>query len=419
MRNKLAKYHLIHVITGGEFLKPLVINQVFERAHSQASIDGPSKPISVSVWILEPMRIFLSRSAISYVKQLRRQFPNIKIQIFGGVNRLGNFPMKYFLLFALFKKRGAHVIFHCRGESCFELLKNLVPENALYRFLLDIRGYWPLEFLSQYDVFLPEKADPFLESTYTNVRGRLDNTITSAHGIFTVSNPLKKFLINEHSISSEVVVVPCCVEKIFDLSKRGFIRNQLGISEKNAFLYLGSVTRYQHIEDLVLPFMLALTKVSTRNVAVLLTQDIEAMNSLVNQFDFPKEQVLVMSVPKSQINIFTSAMDAGLLLRVPSLLNSFAQPVKFGEYLANGLPVIVEKGTGEIEDFIKHYGIGKVVSTYDRPPSEINRQAFEITKWIEEERQDLSLKARGFVSKNYTWNAYLELERNSYLNVLY
>ncbi len=418
MESRAVHYHLVHVITGGEFLKPLVVNQVFERAHTQALTPGYGKPISVSVWILEPMRVFLSKYSATYVRNLRRQFPNINIQIFGGINRWGNFPMRWMLFPFLSKRNGIYTIFHCRGESSFELLKSQIFLHSAYRFLVDIRGYWPLELLSKFDVFSPEKAESSIEVAYTDIKNRFDRIIKNVHGVFTVSNPLKQFLIKEHDISSDVTVVPCCVESAFSLEKRDLIRNQLGISGKNAFLYLGSVTRYQHIEDLVLPFMYALTRASKENVAVLLTQDIEAMKSLVRSFDFPKDQIIVRSVLKNEINDFTSAMDAGLLLRAPSLLNSFAQPVKFGEYLANGLPVIVESGTGEVGDLVNYHGIGRVVSTYNMSTSEIDRQAFEITRWIEKERQTLSYKTRNFISKEYTWRAYLEIERSAYIMAL-
>lgn len=51
--------------------------------------------------------------------------------------------------------------------------------------------------------------------------------------------------------------------------------------------------------------------------------------------------------------------------RVPSKIGS--SPTKIGEYLACGLPVVVNEGLGDSDQQIREANAGHVVPTYDEP----------------------------------------------------
>jgi hypothetical protein len=52
--------------------------------------------------------------------------------------------------------------------------------------------------------------------------------------------------------------------------------------------------------------------------------------------------------------------DYGILIREKSITNQVASPVKFAEYLACGLQVLISEGIGDFTDFVKQLNCGHV-----------------------------------------------------------
>jgi len=54
-----------------------------------------------------------------------------------------------------------------------------------------------------------------------------------------------------------------------------------------------------------------------------------------------------------------------MLLREKNLVNRVASPIKFGEYLCCGLPLIISRGIGDTEEIIEKFGIGRLLDLED------------------------------------------------------
>ena len=69
-----------------------------------------------------------------------------------------------------------------------------------------------------------------------------------------------------------------------------------------------------------------------------------------------------------------------------SPVNSVASPVKFGEFMAAGLPVIISDGVGDFSDLVQRENVGMVVRSLN-DPSESER----LRQWLEtQDRNALS-----------------------------
>jgi glycosyltransferase involved in cell wall biosynthesis len=54
--------------------------------------------------------------------------------------------------------------------------------------------------------------------------------------------------------------------------------------------------------------------------------------------------------------------DYGILIRPNSITNSVASPVKFAEYLASGLQVLISDGIGDFSEFVVREKIGYLIN---------------------------------------------------------
>ncbi len=414
----MGAYNLVHIVAGGEYKTPLVASQVFDRAEAQAITDGPDKPASVSVWIMAPMREVFDKGSQQIIEGLKKRCPHISIKIVGGISRFGNWPAAPTLK-RLRRSLGKATVYCFRGETAFEwaaVLKQYFPKDG---YILDIRGFWPLERLIGDDITDEKDMSPAQKEVYHKDLNRLKNSIKAASAVCTVSEPLLDMLVEKAGAPAGSLVVPCCVKNIIPDTSRDRVRKELDIENKTAILYLGGTQKYQHLEDLVIPFLKSALSLSENNVAVLITQNKDKMAELLAKYSVDISRTRMISIPQNKVGDYLTGMDMGLLLRAPSILINTSQPVKFGEYLGAGIPVILEEGMKKAADILQEYQLGCIVKlSGKKTQGEIDNEVKKALDWLEANRSAVRTNARKFVEEQYTWKANVQKERKMYLEAL-
>jgi len=152
---------------------------------------------------------------------------------------------------------------------------------------------------------------------------------------------------------------------------------------------------------------------------VFITQNKDKLMQLLTKFSLDMDRVRVISVPQNEVADYLTGMDMGLLLRLPSKQNNFSQPVKFGEYLAAGVPVVLEQGTGDMAELLKKRGIGCVVKLADKQKqADFDSEVKGALEWLKENSGTVRSNTRKFVEECYTWEANVPVERNMYVKAL-
>lgn len=411
-------YHLVHIVTDGEYKTPLVASQLFDRAQVQVSTPGENKPLSVSVWIIEPMRDVWDKQCQAHIKKLQDRCPDVSIKLIGAIGRLKNWPALQRMRLLRRIKGDVPVVYHCRGEMSLQWAQQLKKGYKQDALVLDIRGFWPLERLAAKDIYDTTTLNDADAAMYLTDIDALKNTVASSNAVTTVSEPLKDYLVKHAGAPANSYVIPCCVMGTTADTQREAIRQELDITGRKALLYLGGTQKYQHLEDLVFPFLRSALKQSADYVAVFITQNAGRIQELIDAFGLPVSQTRVKSVQQNEVAAYLTAMDAGLLLRAPSVLNTFAQPVKLGEYLGAGLPVIVEEGTGNVAEMLAPGNIGYAVKLTGTAPGAFDEEVQKALRWLEQDFVQKRVKAREFVESRYTWAANASYEREMYINAL-
>jgi glycosyltransferase involved in cell wall biosynthesis len=69
-------------------------------------------------------------------------------------------------------------------------------------------------------------------------------------------------------------------------------------------------------------------------------------------------------VAPAEVSAYLSAADAGIAFYKPTFSRQATSPVKVSEYLACGLPVIINAGVGDSDTFVSDQRVGAVVSDF-------------------------------------------------------
>ena len=182
-----------------------------------------------------------------------------------------------------------------------------------------------------------------------------------------VSNKLVDLWKDKYSYYENMhAVIPCTLNSLFEsttinneiIYKR---RKELGyIKEDIVFVYSGSLAGWQSI-NLMIEFIKTVLQKSTSHKILFLSDLSQEIKFL--HIEFPN-QVQCLKLNPIDLPHYLIACDYGILIREKSVTNQVASPVKFAEYLACGLPVIISNELGDYSEFVKLNECGFILTEF-------------------------------------------------------
>jgi len=227
------------------------------------------------------------------------------------------------------------------------LATNLAMETNVPKIVYDGRGAIAAEW-SEYNVVNHKKLQE--EIFHLEKKAVLNSSYRIA-----VSNELVKYWEKEFNYTQRShSVIPCTLNKVFEelLFTEDSIstyRSRLSLHQEDIiFVYSGSIAGWQSF-NLLYDFVKPVLSRGKKNKLLFLSDKDENILKLENEF---ANQIICKKVKPSEVPSYLAAADYGLLIREKSVTNKVASPVKFAEYLACGLKVIISDELGDYTDFV-------------------------------------------------------------------
>lgn len=223
------------------------------------------------------------------------------------------------------------------------------------RLILDYRGVLSEEYVLQGKVARRSWLHRLLRQLEGWALGRAD-------GILCVSERLRRRCRGWHpEAARNAVVIPCCYDPHLvrrdDMTVER-LRAELGVDPARDFVlvYSGSLSAWNR-PDLILAAYGAVRTVHAGAKLLLLTGSAAEARAIFGR----ETGVIIRSVAHADIQHYLALADLGLLLRDRSAVNRVASPVKFAEYLACGVPVLVSPGVGDCPGIVERESVGYVL----------------------------------------------------------
>lgn len=162
------------------------------------------------------------------------------------------------------------------------------------------------------------------------------------------------------------VIIPCTLNKAFEnieITEENIsaIRKKLNFNTGDiVFIYAGSVAGWQSF-GLLYEFIKSILQKNEKAKLLFLSDKDDNIRNLAKEFP---SQVSRRKVAPHEVPEYLMAGDYGILIREESITNKVASPVKFAEYLACGLKVIISEHLGDYSDFVSGNGCGYVYSQF-------------------------------------------------------
>ena len=162
-------------------------------------------------------------------------------------------------------------------------------------------------------------------------------------------------------------VVPCCVDLElfkFDPQVREQRRAELGVQHKLVMVYSGSIGGWYLTEQMVDFFAALLRKRSDAHFLWLTQGSAELIDSLMSKRGISAAHYTVLSAAPGEVWSYLSAGDAGIVFYKPAFSRMATSPVKIAEYLACGLPLVINAGIGDSDALITTERIGALARNF-------------------------------------------------------
>jgi glycosyltransferase involved in cell wall biosynthesis len=289
----------------------------------------------------------------------------------------------------LIRKRGIDVV-HCRSNLP-ALVGVRAARGTAAKVLFDNRGLFSEEARL--------RGDRLRAAAERRNERRL---LLRADATVVVSNAFRDYVVEEYDLPKaaidKLVVIPNGFAKErfdYDEPERARRRSEL-FGDRPTMAYSGTIVEWQMFAETVAAF--ARLRMKRPDALFLaLTPHRDAATRALQQAGVSANDYRVETAYGTDFGETLSLADFGVLLRRPTPVNRVASPIKFGEYLASGLPVLLSPEIGDTERIARDNRLGVVVRDHQ---SDLDRALDDMAALVGE--KDTRARCRAYAENNLT-----------------
>lgn len=244
-------------------------------------------------------------------------------------------------------------IVHCRSYVASIVGLKLKREYGI-RFIFDMRGFFADE---RVDGNVWNQKNPIYKWTYNYFKKKEKAFFSESDKIVSLtengkSEILKMNLFNVEG--SKIEVIPCCADfshfNIQDDKIRSEARAELNFrSEQLVFGYLGSLGTWYLISDTLKLFKEIKTHISEAKLLIISNDTFEPYKSELDNYQIDENDIVIINSSREKLPYYLSAVDIGISFIKTCFSKRASSPTKIAEMLAMRIPIIINKGVGDLD----------------------------------------------------------------------
>lgn len=195
--------------------------------------------------------------------------------------------------------------------------------------------------------------------------------LAAADGVVTLTNRIWEVIKNWDSLRDRNVphaVVPCCADLEvfrFDGSARAQRREELGLADRFVIVYSGSIDGWYLTEEMADFFVKLRQREPRSHLLWLTTGSHERIRDLMRARGLANQDYTVHTATAREVPSYLSASEAGLAFIKPCFSKLASSPTKFAEYLACGLPLVINRGVGDSDSLADEDHIATMIGDFN------------------------------------------------------
>jgi glycosyltransferase involved in cell wall biosynthesis len=231
------------------------------------------------------------------------------------------------------------------------------------KMIFDLRGLMAEEYVDAEHWRKDSLPYRLTKSTERQILGATDAIVTLTERIW----PIIREWDGLRGRTPHHEVIPCCVDLVrfrFDEEAREQRRTELGLTDQFTIVYSGSLDGW-YLTEKMADFFASLAQRNPRSHLLWLTTGKhERVKELMKGRNLGLDHYSVLSVAAADVPSYLAAADAGLAFIKRCVSKLASSPTKNGEYLACGLPIIINTGIGDSDALVDQWRAGVLINDF-------------------------------------------------------
>jgi len=273
-------------------------------------------------------------------------------------------------------------IVHARGHFPAFIplcLKIIFP----IRFIFDMRGLWVEEKIDA--GVLPKEGFKYRLAKWLEKR-----ILISADEIVVLTEVLKDKMNRLPYLEKKtesITVIPTCVDLKLFYPANGLKKNDVLFKDKFVVSYFGSIGTYYNFPAMIDFYKTLASKVKNAYLLIMSNASPDIVKKIIEDNGVGPEKYYLDSVEYEEVPRWARASDVSLIFYNRTYSKEGCCPTKFAEYLASGVPVVINSGIGDVDKIVEKYRLGVVINEFNE-----ESYSFAVEKLLKliEEKKPLS-----------------------------
>ncbi|MDQ1639492.1 MAG: hypothetical protein QOF62_2831 [Pyrinomonadaceae bacterium] len=252
---------------------------------------------------------------------------------------------------------------HARAQIPATIALALKKRNRI-KMIFDIRGLMAEEYVD---------ANHWKQGSvrYRLTKAMETRALAAADGIVTLTRKIWPIISEWPGLSGRRVVhevIPCCTDlELFRFrpNDRERRREELGLDNKFVLVYSGSIDGWYLTEKMAEFFSQLKAHRKDAHFLWLTQGSHDRLREVMREQNVSGGDYTVMRAASGDVPSYLSAADAGLAFIKPSFSKQASSPTKYGEYLACGLPLVINAGVGDSDELTMTPGVGVLINEFN------------------------------------------------------
>jgi glycosyltransferase involved in cell wall biosynthesis len=195
--------------------------------------------------------------------------------------------------------------------------------------------------------------------------------LAATDGIVTLTERIWPIIKEWEGLRGRAVeheVIPCCVDlSLFEFrdEERAQRRAELGLDDRLTMVYSGSLDGWYLTEEMADFFASYLQRDGRAHLLWLTTGSHDRVRELMAARNVGEKNFSVLAVASGDVPSYLAAADIGLAFIRRCVSKLASSPTKNGEYLACGLPLVINAGVGDSDALIHDWKAGVLIDEFN------------------------------------------------------
>ncbi len=269
-------------------------------------------------------------------------------------------PLEYILFFRKYTKKARELtesfspdILHCRSYPA-GLAATMINKRTRIPWIFDIRGFWIDERLEG-KIWNP--VNPLVMTMIAWLRRQERKMFRESDAVITLSHKAaehirEKFL--PFIAGKDITVIPCATDftrfPLKDSGRDQALRQAHGLPPEGIILtYLGSLGTWYLLDEMLRFFKVLHEKEPKASFLFISPDKGDRITTTAIRLGITRDCIFIRNVSHQDVPALLALSDWGIAFIKPSFSKTASSPVKWGEFLACGIPLIVNSGVGDID----------------------------------------------------------------------